>query len=257
MTRPKTIKLTKDEWTNLVMAIVGEFGIDVVKSSLVQAIGENRANKLINDKKNIGLTKQDHISIIKELYELAPGKTREDKIQWAISLGLSVFGNTTRFSEILAYVFSRVSEYESQPSPEIPDSDRQWKTTLTKIPAKDGVVTFYTRNVEKASGNGRNKDGGFEWIISRITGDGFERLLIMVMGGNRPPSRIFLDGDFENSKFPVPLAEEAKWVIRGDGRKIEVELNDKVIFYRSGNYRVTGATMNGYAKRGFRGEWAV
>ena len=190
------------------------------------------------------------------MYDVVPGKNREAKIKWAMDIGRKVFKSDDRFIEVLEYSQSRVGDYENTPvEPTQPIEEVKWRTGLANLKATNGKITFWTRNIQKATGDGRNQDGGFEWIISRITGDGFGRLLIMVMGGNRSPSRIFFDGSFENNKFKVPMTNEARWDIEANNGSISIKLDGKVIWKASGNFTVTGAVMKGYPKRGFLGEW--
>jgi hypothetical protein len=112
MNRPATVKLTRAEWTSLILAVVLELGIDTAKTILRNALGEERANLLIEQQSGPRLSKEDNRAIIRELYPHAPGETREEKIEWAIATGVSVFGNTDRFAEILAYVQHRVELYD-------------------------------------------------------------------------------------------------------------------------------------------------
>ena len=125
---------------------------------------------------------------------------------------------------------------------------------MASLLAVNGRVTFFTRGVTKPTG--RNSDGGWEYILARIKGNGFERLLIMAMGGNRPPSRIWFNHKrFVSGAFPVPLLDEAKWEVYNDGTGLVVDLDGKRICRCDGQYRPTGAVMNGYAKRESTGEW--
>jgi len=140
---------------------------------------------------------------------------------------------------------------------EPPAEGRKWRRDVVDIKATDGRLTFYTRNLTVPTGDGRNKDGGFEWIISRVYGDGYERLLIMVMGGDRPPSRIWFDGDFKNSLWKMPLIEEAKWEVYGTGLEIILKLNGNIVWSKPGSFTVRGGYMNGYRNRESTGEWAV
>ena len=138
-----------------------------------------------------------------------------------------------------------------------PTSGRKWRNDLATIPAKDGKVTFYTRNLTIPTGDGRNKDGGFEWIISRIRGDGYERLLLMVMGGSRPPSRIWFNHKpFVNSAWRMPYMEEAKWEVYADRGVLFVAINGTIIWQAEGPYTVRDAVMGGYANRLSTGEWS-
>ena len=132
---------------------------------------------------------------------------------------------------------------------------------MATIAATGNAVSWRTRNVLPAPGAGHNQDGGMEWIIARIEGAGYNRLLIMVMGGSRPPSRIYFQfGDqapFVNSVFPVPLPGPSQWRVEASGGALRVFLDGKEIWSRAGGYGVSRAIMTGYAKRGFLGEWSA
>jgi hypothetical protein len=139
-----------------------------------------------------------------------------------------------------------------------PTSERKWRRDLATISAKDGKVTFYTRNLSIPIGDGRNKDGGFEWIISRIRGDNYERLLLMVMGGSRPPSRIWFNHKpFTNNAWQMPLIREAKWEVYTDQGNLIVKLDGNTIWTAAGPYTVRDAVMGGYANRLSTGEWSL
>ncbi len=136
----------------------------------------------------------------------------------------------------------------------------EWRSDLSTIPASAGVIEFRTRGIQPAPGNGTNQNGGFEWIIARVTGAGFNRLLIMVMGGDRPPSRIYFEAadgssSFVNNVFPVPLNDEAVWRVETVAGAIRVLLNGEEIYRKDGAYTVQRAVMNGYPQRGFIGQW--
>jgi hypothetical protein len=134
--------------------------------------------------------------------------------------------------------------------------EAKWRSDLATIPAKDGKIVFYTRNLSIPTGDGRNKDGGFEWIISRIRGDGYERLLLMVMGGSRPPSRIWFNHKpFVSPAWSMPLLQETRWEICVENRQLVVKLDGKIIWTAEGPYTVRDAVMGGYTNRLSTGEW--
>jgi hypothetical protein len=141
------------------------------------------------------------------------------------------------------------------PTPNPPTPSTGWRRDVSTIQANNETVEFFTRGLSRPSGDGRNRDGGMEWIISRITGQGFERLLLMVMGGNRPPQRIYFDGEFVNSGFSIPMLQEAHWKIESRNGTLTVYLDGRNIWSKSGGYRVNGAVMNGYPRRESTGEW--
>ena len=135
-----------------------------------------------------------------------------------------------------------------------------WRTDLATVAAVNGVVAFRTRGVKRPTG--ANQDGGAEYIIARATGDGFTRVLLMTMAGNRPPSRIHwqtpqTEAHTNANVFDVPIAREASWRIIGTGGPITIELDGREIWRLAGSYTVRGAIMNGYPKRHFLGEWAT
>jgi hypothetical protein len=246
-----------------VLAVVREFGSDEVKAALRRAIGEDRENKLIGEKAGPALSKDDNRAIIREVYHMAPGESEDAKMVWAMETFEPCFETRERYLEVLQFVRARVEADKAQggtidapPVPK-PEPEAQWRRDLATIKAVDGVVEFYTRNLSRPSGGGHNADEGMEWIISRITGHGFDRLLLMVMGGGRNPSRIYFDGEERNGLFSIPMMDEAHWKIESSGGTLTVYLNGKSIWTKSGGYHVTGAVMNGYAKRHSTGEWRV
>ena len=161
-------------------------------------------------------------------------------------------------------------EYERQRakwlgSSEAPSAPTEWRSDLARIDARDNTIEFWTRNVKIPAGTerhreeGMNRDGGAEWIIALVHGQGIDRLLIMTMnpqGRARPPSRIWFNGPIYNSLWPMPLMEPAHWRIAAEPGRIAVYLDGREIWHRPGNYTITHAIMNGYHNRGFDGEWA-
>ena len=138
-----------------------------------------------------------------------------------------------------------------------PEPERKWRTDMDTIRAKDGRVTFYTRNLSIPTGDGRNRNGGFEWIIARVRGDGYERLLLMVMGGNRAPCRIWFNHKpFADNRWEMPLMREAKWDVYAKDGELIVELDGNVIWTARGGYTVNEAIMGGYNNRNSTGEWS-
>ena len=111
--RPPTIKLTRAEWTNIITAIVLEIGEGNAKTVLINALGEERANLLIEKREGPRITKPDTHRIVQELYPFIPGETRTEKENWLIQFGRNSFGNDERFMEVLAYIRHRVGEFEA------------------------------------------------------------------------------------------------------------------------------------------------
>lgn len=254
--RIPTVKLTFTEWTNIVLLLVTELGEENVKNVLRRALGEERANRLIEEKKGPRLSKDDNRAIVREAWDLIPGADKEAKMDWCILKGRAAFDTDERFLEVVRYSRARVEEDEAAGGTiDNAPPAKTWRRDLSVVQAKDESVEFWTRGLSQPIGDGRNADGGFEWIIARVTGKGFERLLIMVMGGDRPPQRIFFDGDFTNAGFSIPMLEEAHWKVESRGGTMTIYLNGKSIWSKSGNYQVEAAWMNGYPKRHSTGEW--
>ena len=119
--RPPTVKLSRDEWVNLVTTAVMEIGEEPIREAARLALGPERADKLIEDKEGPRLSKRDNHAIIRAVYPLVPGKaeadpskaTREDKIEWLIDKAAPCFIDENRFFEVLSYVRHRVEEFEA------------------------------------------------------------------------------------------------------------------------------------------------
>lgn len=141
-------------------------------------------------------------------------------------------------------------------------TDAAWRSDLADIPAVNGVLQFRTRNIGKPPGP--NRDGGSEWIICRVHGEGIRRVLIMSMetnGNARPPSRIFyelhgVEGHMDNNVFPVPLIGEHLWELEANGNDFVIRLDGEEIWRKRGTFTVNGGVMQGYPNRGFIGEWS-
>jgi len=163
--------------------------------------------------------------------------------------------------KLWASIRKRIEGKLPDSKPDKPKDDLQWRDDVAEIRAKDGKITFWTRNLSTPTGGGHNTDGGMEWIITRVEGGGYNRLLIMVMGGNRPASRIYMqDGGgapFWNSAWPMPLMDQAKWEVQAKDGRITITLNGKLIWERTGNYTVERAVMNHHHNRKSTGQWAV
>jgi len=107
------MKLTFLEWTNLILAVVQSLGEDTVTGVMRRALGEERADLLIRDKKGPALSKDDNRAIVRELYEVCPGQTREEKIGWAIAIAQPAFETRERFMEVVRFVRGRVEADEA------------------------------------------------------------------------------------------------------------------------------------------------
>jgi hypothetical protein len=141
-----------------------------------------------------------------------------------------------------------------------PDGSTVWRDgrDVDVIQAVNNAVEFRTRNVLPAPGG--NRDGGMEWIIARVNGSGYSRLLIMVMAGNRPPTRIYFQtgGTWTetNSRFSVPLPGPSLWRVEARSGAIRVLLDGREIWAAAGSYSVDRVTMCDSVARGFLGQWA-
>jgi len=138
--------------------------------------------------------------------------------------------------------------------PDKPDNSNPWRDgrDLDTLLPVDGVIRFETRDVLKPPGP--NLPGDSEWIIARIEGHNFGRLMIMTMEGNRPPSRIYFDGAEIHGRYPVPDPGPTAWVIDAhDG--LRLWRNGELIWTVAGHYVLRHAIMTGYPRRGFLGQW--
>ena len=153
-----------------------------------------------------------------------------------------------------------------QPAPDVlePETPRPpatgWRTDVATFPARNNAVEFETRNLKPANTpDGKNRDGGYEWIIARIEGQGHRRLLIMVMGGSRPPTRIYHqrpDGSatLDNRAFTVPLDGVHRWRVTG-GDPMRIYLDGRQIWQSQFPGTVERIVFMGYPNRGVIGEW--
>ena len=108
-----TVKLTLPEWTSLITALVLEIGETNARQIMVNALGEARATKLIEDRAGPALSKQDNHALVRELYTFIPSATRADKITWLIAKGRTAFATDARFAEVVAFVRDRVEAFEA------------------------------------------------------------------------------------------------------------------------------------------------
>ncbi len=141
--------------------------------------------------------------------------------------------------------------------PSKPDNSNPWRDgrDMDTIIARDDCVEFETRDILKPPGP--NLPGDSEWIIARVEGAGFSRLLITTMdtsGGRRSPSRIFFDGAMIDGRYPVPDPGPTAWRITG-GDALRVYRDNTLIFEHKAPCGIRHAIMTGYARRGFLGQW--
>ena len=111
--RPATVKLTRDEWTGLIMAVVAQVGIAPARSAVEAAIGPDRAAALLDRKEATQISKADTIKLVRAWWPIIPGGDREAKIQWLLATGRQVFVDDDRFAEVVGYVRHRVEEHET------------------------------------------------------------------------------------------------------------------------------------------------
>lgn len=109
----KTTKLTKAEWTSLIMAVVGELGVDPVRAAVERALGKERTDALADRKERIAVSKEDTRRIVRELYPVIPGVDRDAKIDWVLGIMITAFPDAVRRKEIVAYAMDRVASYEA------------------------------------------------------------------------------------------------------------------------------------------------
>jgi len=136
-----------------------------------------------------------------------------------------------------------------------PEPELQWQRGFRQTDKAE----WYTRNLVRQQG--LNRDRGCEWIISRIEGRGFQRLLIMQMCGGRQSRIYFQDAGGRASEsdglFAQDMAGPSHWqVVARDGR-LRVVLDGAEIWSRPGNFSVDRVFMGGYPNRELSGEWAV
>lgn len=131
--------------------------------------------------------------------------------------------------------------------------------SVATLTASNNAVEWETLDVQAPTS--RNTPGDAEWIISRIEGQGYTRLLIMTMytdGGKRNPARILLDGPdrtLSDGRFQLPLTGIAHWRVEYSRGALRIILDGREIWSKSGNYSVDRAVMCDSTPRGFIGYW--
>jgi hypothetical protein len=170
---------------------------------------------------------------------------------------MAAFPNEERRNQLFDYALSRVAEAEDNP-PQPPQAEQEpeWRDgrDMATLKPVDDVILFQTRDVIKPEA--LNQDGGAEYIIAWLAGEGFARCLIMAMAGGRQ-SRIFVEGGSaageHNNKFPTPLLGVNDWMIENVEGAAVISLNGSTIFQLPG--KVNEARMGGIPGRGFLGQW--
>ena len=147
------------------------------------------------------------------------------------------------------------------PAPPQPDvSTADWRNDMCTIKAKKGVIKFQTKDIKQPRGT--NRDGGYEWMITRVNGNNYNRLLIMSMhSGRRDPARIifartYADADLADGRYPIPLMGVHDWEISSHKGALVVKLDGREVWKSAARgYSVSSATMMGYSRRGMNGKW--
>lgn len=206
--RIPTVKLTFTEWTNIVLLLVTELGEENVKNVLRRALGEERANRLIEEKKGPRLSKEDNRAIIREAYDLIPGETREAKIDWCIAKGRTAFESDERdalesekrFLEVVRYARARVEEDEAaggtldNPPPKPAGAEELTEEFLrnanwlrTDPAGRDAKVTKQLRKVNWVGGTNHNFDMDpiNDWPESRVVGGCYGVCCLFIQRGGR------------------------------------------------------------------------
>jgi len=118
---------------------------------------------------------------------------------------------------------------------------------------------WYTRNLVRQAG--LNRDRGCEWIIARVEGKGYQRLLLMQMCGGRQSRIYFQDASGRASEsdglFAQDMAGPTHWQVSARDGRLRVSIDGREIWSRPGNFTVDRVYMGGYPNREFSGEWAV
>ena len=195
------------------------------------------------------------------------------KLAMLLALTVSLGGCT-----FLRDLWDRAEEYLPEPTPipaetpipeptveppkptVIPPPQVHWRDgyDVATYPVSGGSFQFWTRNIRQPTTT--NRPGDYEYIIVRLGGEHISRLLVMSMYARNP--RISLDWGgghrFVDGRFSQPLPGPSHWRVASDRSSIWIELDGREIWRESGRaYWITSATMGGYARRGFLGEWRV
>lgn len=148
-------------------------------------------------------------------------------------------------------------EPEPVPTPTPPEEGWEDGYKVDSLPVKNGSAEFWTRDIRKPTRP--QKDGSYEYILCRMNGQGYRRILLMTMYDR--PTRIFIertgDGDYSliQGRFSQPLPGPSHWKVAADGSRVWIELDGKEIWSEVGQYTLDHVTMAGYSGRGFLGEW--
>jgi hypothetical protein len=111
MTLP-TVKLSDAEWLALAVAAVKDIGEQPIRDVMMDVLGGDRYDRLVNQKLSTPTTKPENHALIRGIYPHIPGKQRAEKERYLIDLGRRVFQDDARFMQVLAYVNHRVAAFE-------------------------------------------------------------------------------------------------------------------------------------------------
>lgn len=106
-----TTKLTRAEWTSLILMLVERVGYSALHDALARAIGTEKTLELAQHKA-IRLSKRENWAIIRELYGVVPGAGRDEKVAWIFENARGCFSGAARFAEVVKYVRARVEDFE-------------------------------------------------------------------------------------------------------------------------------------------------
>ena len=130
--------------------------------------------------------------------------------------------------------------------------------TFTFSPMRQGSFTIDTRGIKHQ--NGRNRDGGWEYIFLSFFGDGFRRVLLFHAGGGNRAIRYFVEppGTHKLEVASDNLPGWHTWKVAWGNGKLRFFLDGRQIgSTESFNGRPTKVIAGGYSnsKRNFNGQW--
>lgn len=120
--RLATVRLERHEWVNIVTVAQTEIGEAPLKAAFIAALGEERAAAYIEQQAGEPFTKQDTHALVRQLYPLVPGDTREAKTDWVIAQAKRCFvkveggvavPDEARIAQVINYALDRVEEFEA------------------------------------------------------------------------------------------------------------------------------------------------
>ena len=278
--RLDTVKLTPPERSNLwslALKLIDDpannIDYQLLRDSVAKALGPDRADDYLARLRGTevpnfrDVSRRENVLLLAAAYPHIPGADEDAKMDWVIREVRPAFTPERWGNEIMPYLLERIAEYRAAGGtldryPDVVADTLNWRRDLETFPVENGVFRFHTRNVERPLE--LNENGGAEYIIARLDGRGFQRVLIMAMQGNRPPSRIFIQfgsDDFHETQhpFPMPLMEEMEWEVSANNGPLLIKLNGTLIYKWDHDhvFTIESVTMNGEPRRHMIGEWAV